>query len=156
MYYFRGNVTENPITAAELVNGTGEVPFPTVELKTPPNGLTFNASSGAIRWLGSNNSAHLINVQASTVDAKERLWLLDTGHPVLSACDNALSAFGGPRLMEFNLSSNATEPFTIITFPEDVLSPSGYLNDVQFDLRSPNLTEAGQGIAYILVADSGT
>lgn len=154
MYYFRGNLTENPITVAELVNGNGEVPFPTMELNTPPNGLTFNASSGAT--LGSNISAHLINVQALIVDAKERLWLLDTGHPVLSTCDNALSAFGGPRLMGFNLSSNATEPFTTITFPEDVLSPSGYLNDFRFDLRSPNLTEAGQGVAYILVVENGT
>ncbi|TFK39760.1 major royal jelly protein-domain-containing protein [Crucibulum laeve] len=144
----RGDLAENPITLGEIVSPTEEVAFPSAEFNTPPEGLV-NTSSG--RPLGSSDSKHFINVQAVVIDSRERLWVLDTGRPVVDG-DNLLAALGGPKLMGFDLESNSTIPFTIITFPEDVLPPTGYLNDVRFDLTS-SLTSSGKGVAYI--ADSG-
>ncbi|KAG7096394.1 hypothetical protein E1B28_003837 [Marasmius oreades] len=148
----RGDLATNPLTVAEIVNATAEVPFPSLEFNTPPDGLV-NTTSG--RTFGSSDSQHFINVQAVVFDPKGRLWAMDTGRPVLEGGDNPPAAPGGPKLMGFDLnnsSSNSTAPFKTITFTEDVLPALGYLNDVRFDL-SPNLTASGEGIAYI--ADSG-
>lgn len=90
-------------------------------------------------------------MQAAVIDAKDRLWALDNGRPVVNS-DNLPAAPGGPKLIGFDLSNNTTEPFQTITFPESVLPATGYLNDVRFDLRS-NVTTSGKGVAYI--ADSG-
>lgn len=130
------------------MNASAEVPFPNLALNTPPGGLV-NTSSG--RPLGSSDSKHFINVQAAIIDGKERLWVLDTGRPIVNG-SNLPGVPGGPKLVGFDIENNATTPFTTITFPENVLPANGYLNDIRFDL-TPNLTESGQGVAYI--ADSG-
>ncbi|KAF5341412.1 hypothetical protein D9758_012278 [Tetrapyrgos nigripes] len=147
----RGDLPTNPTTVAEIINSTTEVPFPSLEFNTPPEGLT-NSSSGRI--LGSSDTNHFINVQSVVHDAKGRLWAIDTGRPVIDGGDNPPAAPGGPKLVGFDLSddSNGTTPFKTITFPETVLPALGYLNDIRFDL-SPNLTASGEGVAYI--ADSG-
>ncbi|KAL4255539.1 major royal jelly protein family protein [Pleurotus pulmonarius] len=144
----RGDLSSNPITLGEIVNATFEIPFPSKDFNIPPGGLV-NTSSG--RPLGSSDSSHFINVQAAVIDAKDRLWALDNGRPVVNS-DNLPAAPGGPKLVGFDLSNNATKPFQTITFPESVLPATGYLNDVRFDLRT-NLTKSGKGVAYI--ADSG-
>ncbi|KAL0949011.1 hypothetical protein HGRIS_009109 [Hohenbuehelia grisea] len=147
----RGDLVANPITLGEIVNASTEVPFPSAEFNTPPKGLV-NTTSG--RPLGSGDSNHFINVQAAIVDGKERLWVLDTGRPVVNG-DNLLATPGGPKLLGFDLEGSGArsgQAFKKITFPETVLPPSGYLNDIRVDLR-PSLTKSGQGIAY--VADSG-
>ncbi|KAF9259924.1 NHL repeat-containing protein [Marasmius fiardii PR-910] len=147
----RGDLASNPLTVAEIVNGTAEIPFPSLEFNTPPDGLV-NTSTG--RTFGSSDSQHFINVQAVVFDPKGRLWAMDTGRPVLDGGDNPPAAPGGPKLVGFDLSdkSSAPRPFKTITFTEDVLPALGYLNDIRFDL-SPHLTASGEGIAYI--ADSG-
>lgn len=139
---------QNPLTLAEIVSDDGEVPFPNAEFNRPPGGLV-NTTSG--RAVGTSDSKHFINVQGAVLDSKDRLWVLDNGRPVVNG-DNLLASPGGPKLMGFDLGKNSTTPFTTITFPENVLPPTGYLNDVRFDL-TPSLTESGQGVAYI--ADSG-
>lgn len=139
---------QNPLTLAEIVNDEGEVAFPNAELNTPPGGLV-NSTSG--QALGTSDSEHFINVQGAVVDSKDRLWVLDNGRPVVAG-SNLLATPGGPKLMGFDLGTNATTPFKTITFPENVLPPTGYLNDVRFDMTS-SLTESGEGVAYI--ADSG-
>lgn len=148
MDFFSGDLASNPITLGEIVNATTEIPFPSRDFNIPPGGLV-NTSSG--RPLGSSDSTHFINVQAAVIDAKDRLWALDTGRPVVDG-DNLPAVPGGPKLVGFDIGNNATKPFQTITFPESVLSPTGYLNDIRFDLRS-NVTKSGKGIAYI--ADSG-
>ncbi|KAL0567803.1 hypothetical protein V5O48_014196 [Marasmius crinis-equi] len=145
----RGDLAGNPLTVAEIVNGTAEAPFPNLEFNTPPDGLV-NTTSG--RMLGSSDSNHFINVQAVVIDPKGRLWAMDTGRPVLEGGDNPPAVPGGPKLLGFDLDNNSSTPFKTITFPEDVLPALGYLNDIRFDLSS-NLTASGDGIAYI--ADSG-
>ncbi|EIM89727.1 uncharacterized protein STEHIDRAFT_108398 [Stereum hirsutum FP-91666 SS1] len=144
----RGDLASMPITLGEIVNSSAEVPFPSAEFNTPPDGLT-NSSSG--RLLSSSDSEHFINVQAAVHDAKGRLWVLDTGRPTLNG-DNPPAVPGGPKLVGFDVANNATTPFKTITFPEIVLPALGYLNDVRLDL-SANLTASGEGVAYL--ADSG-
>jgi hypothetical protein len=143
-----GNLTQSPATLVEIVSDDGEVPFPNAEFNTPPGGLT-NSSSGAT--LGSGDSEHAINTQGLVVDSKDRLWVLDKGRPSPGG-DNLLASPGGPKLLGFDLTANATKPFKTITFPLNILPPTGYLNDLRVDLRS-SLTGSGQGIAYI--SDSG-
>ncbi|KAF9006184.1 major royal jelly protein-domain-containing protein [Cyathus striatus] len=147
--YNRGVLSESPMTVGELVSATDEVPFPSHEFNTPPMGLS-HMSGGML--VASNDSRHFINVQSVIVDAKERLWALDSGRPVINGTQ-LLAVEGGPKLVGFDLKSNATTPFSTITFPESTLPADGYLNDVRFDLR-PELTQSGQGIAYI--SDSGS
>lgn len=106
-----------PYTVAELVRGKA-VPYPDLrqnEGKTPDQ---------------------LICVQSVVVDPRDRLWLLDSGSinfgPVVR---------DGPKLVGIDLSTN--ERFAVIHFPEDVVLPTTYLNDVRFDLRG------GRELAYI-------
>ncbi|KAG7092918.1 hypothetical protein E1B28_009223 [Marasmius oreades] len=146
----RGDLASNPMTVAEIVNDTTEVPFPNLEFNTPPEGLV-DTSSG--RPTASNDSNHFINVQAVVLDPKGRLWALDTGRPVVEGGDALPSVPGGPKLVGFEVGgSDSSTPFKTITFPETVLPPLGFLNDVRFDL-TPSLTSSGQGVAYI--TDSG-
>lgn len=86
-------------------------------------------------------------MQSVVIDAHDRLWLLDTGR-VLTPDGSTLveSAHGGPKLIGMDLSTN--KPFQTILFPQDVVYPDSYPNDVRFDLR-PNLTASGKGLAYI-------
>ncbi|KAJ8454441.1 hypothetical protein ONZ45_g19307 [Pleurotus djamor] len=144
----RGDLSMTPITLGEIINETYIVPFPSMEYNTPPDGLV-NSSSGVM--VGSSDSKHFINIQAAVTDSRDRLWVLDTGRPIIKG-DTLPAAPGGPKLMGFNLTNNATTPFSTITFPENVLPTTGYLNDIRIDLRT-NVTEAGKGIAYI--SDSG-
>lgn len=106
-----------PYTVAELVNGR-PVPYPDPrqnEGQTPDQ---------------------LICVQSVVVDARDRLWLLDAGSinfgPVVR---------DGPKLVGIDLATN--ERFRVIRFPEDVVLPTTYLNDVRFDLRG------GRELAFI-------
>ncbi|THU82039.1 NHL repeat-containing protein [Dendrothele bispora CBS 962.96] len=145
----RGDLATNPLTFAEIVNSTAETAFPSWEFNTPPGGLV-NTSSG--RTLGSSDSNHFINAQSTVFDARGRLWVLDTGRPVLTGGDMPPSVPGGPKLVGFDLTQNETTPFKTITFPENVLPALSYLNDIRFDL-SANLTASEEGVAYI--ADSG-
>ncbi|KAJ8454440.1 hypothetical protein ONZ45_g19306 [Pleurotus djamor] len=120
-----------------------------MEFNLPPEGLV-NSSSGAM--VGSSDTEHFINVQAAVIDSRNCLWVLDAGRPNIRG-DTLPAAPGGPKLMGFDLTNNATTPFATITFPTNVLPFTGYLNDIRIDLRA-NITETGKGIAYI--ADSGT
>ena len=141
-------LNSTPFTLGEIVDANTEIPFPNLELNTPPEGLVNTSSGSAV---GSSDSEHFINVQAAIIDPMDRLWVLDNGRPVVSG-DTLPGALGGPKLMGFDINHNVSTPFTTITFPPNVLPALGYLNDVRFDFRS-NLTKAGKGVAYI--ADSG-
>jgi sugar lactone lactonase YvrE len=145
--YNRGDLADFPRTLGEIVTNTTEVAFPNQEWNSPPT--LVNTTTG--RALGASYNNHFINVQAAVLDPKDRLWILDTGRPGFNG-SNLMATPGGPKLMGFDIASNATDPFKIITFPETVLPPDGYLNDIRFDLRA-NYTGFPEGVAYI--ADSG-
>lgn len=79
----------------------------------------------------------LISVQSVVVDAKNRLWMLDTGR-----IEWGPPKPGGPKLVGVDLSTN--QIFKIIAFQPDVALPTTYLNDVRFDLR-----RGKEGMAFI-------
>lgn len=106
---------------AELRDGV-PVPYPDTALNAP---------------LGSDPAAHLLSVQSVVADARNRLWILDTGAPGFAA-----PVEGGAKLVAIDLATDAVVR-TIVLGP-DVVLPTTYLNDVRFDLR-----QGEAGVAYI-------
>lgn len=112
-------------TVAELVAGK-PVPYPA--------GLPQAGSAAP--------SDRLLSVQSVVVDAKDRLWMLDTGR-----VEGAPAPYGGPKLIAVDLATNRV--VQKIIFSAEVASPQSYLNDVRFDF-----TRGAAGLAYI--TDSST
>jgi hypothetical protein len=87
-------------------------------------------------------SERLVCVQSVIVDARDRLWALDSGSvgqgPVLE---------GGPKLVAFDLETGAI--VRKIVLPPQSLKTKSYLNDVRFDL------ERGGGWAFRTKIDAG-
>ncbi|TGJ87663.1 hypothetical protein E0Z10_g1091 [Xylaria hypoxylon] len=127
----------------ELTSLTTEVPYPSLEMNHPPGGAINYTTTPPT---SANYRDYLIGVQSVVIDALDRLWILDTGR--VQGPDNVLlpAAYGGPKLVGVNLTTN--EIFKTIVFPPDVAYSNTYLNDIRFDLRS-SVTESGQGIGYI-------
>lgn len=83
----------------------------------------------------------LFSVQSMTVDARNRLWLLDTGRIRWSP-----AVEGAPKLVAIDLYVN--EVVKTLPLPAEVLRPGSYPSDLCLDL-----TKGSQGVAY--VTDSG-
>jgi sugar lactone lactonase YvrE len=107
-----------PATVVELRSGH-PVPFPSEELNTPR---------------GDADPERLVSVQSIVVDPADRLWILDTGSPMMQPTER-----GGPKLVCVDLETDTVAK--TIVFEPDVALPTTYLNDVRFDLR--------HGVAYI-------
>lgn len=75
-----------------------------------------------------------ISIQSIVCDWNGSLWVLDTGAPNFNP-----PVQGGARLIQINLETNTIT--RIYTFPDEVVLPTTYLNDVRFDLSN--------GCAYI-------
>jgi sugar lactone lactonase YvrE len=119
---------EVPATVVELVDGV-PTPFPDERWNTPASDDDRNA---------------LVSVQSIVVDPLDRLWILDTGSPLMQPTKP-----GGPKLVCVDLATN--EVAHTIVFEPDVALPTTYLNDVRFDLR-----RGEAGMAFITdSADSG-
>lgn len=86
---------------------------------------------------GPDHRTHLLSVQSVVADARDRLWILDTGAPGFAA-----PVAGGAKLVAIDLETDAVVR-TIVLGP-DVVLPTTYLNDVRFDLR-----QGEAGVAYI-------
>ncbi|KAI0438836.1 major royal jelly protein-domain-containing protein [Xylaria telfairii] len=142
------NGSNNVFQVGEHTSLTTEVAYPDLEINRPPGGAINYTTTPPI---SANYQNHLIGVQSVVIDTLDRLWILDTGR--VQAPDGVLlsAAYGGPRLVGVNLTTN--EVFKTIVFPSDVAYPDSYLNDVRFDLR-PSVTESGQGIGYITDSSS--
>jgi len=112
-------------TVAELECRT--VPYPSAEFNKPNKERPYES---------------LISVQSVVVDAKSRLWLLDTGR-----IEFGPPVAGGPKLVGVDLSTN--QVFKIIVFPPEVALPATYLNDMRFDLR-----RGSDGMAFITDSSS--
>ena len=84
----------------------------------------------------------LTSVQSVYVDAKNHLWLLDSGN-----VNFGLVAPNAAKLIEFDLVAN--QVITTITFPQDVVAPRSYPNDVRIDLGRGN-----KGMAFITDSSS--
>jgi Major royal jelly protein len=130
-------------TVAELTSDTTETPCPSAEYNSSPGGLYDNSTNPPT---SASSPDHLIGVQSVVVDAIDRLWILDTGRAVLPNGTLLASAFGGPKLVGIDLTTDSI--ITTILFLADVAYPDSYLNDIRFDLRS-SLTSSGQVVGYI-------
>jgi sugar lactone lactonase YvrE len=108
-------------TVAELRSGH-LVPYPNLGIQQPPN---------------TDPTAGLISVQSVVVDARDRLWILDTGAP-----RHQTTSIGGPKLVGVDLAQDRV--IRTILFPAEVALRTTYLNDVRFDLR-----RGAAGTAYI-------
>ncbi|WP_236192867.1 major royal jelly family protein [Pseudomonas glycinae] len=110
-----------PYTVAEISNGQ-LVPYP--DLKT-------NVADPQ------NPAKGFISVQSVVADGKGRVWVLDTAAPKFSA-----PQAGGAKLVAIDLTSDKIT--RTIVFPDDVILPTTYVNDVRFDFRTGK-----EGTAYI-------
>ena len=82
-------------------------------------------------------SRSLVSVQSVVIDARDRLWLLDTGSTNMGTVIP-----GAAKLVCVDLQSG--QVIKTITFPPTVVFPTSYINDVRFDL-----TRGGEGMAFI-------
>ena len=122
-----------------------DVEFTVAELKQPnqKNGHPVPYPNAEIHQQDSAPpSERLLCVQGMTLDAHDRLWLLDHG----KIKQNPIPP-GGPKLVGIDLQRD--QIFQKIIFPESVASAKSTLNDVRVDLRWGE-----QGVAYI--TDSST
>lgn len=129
-----------PFTVAEIVNGKA-VPFPDLKINDWPGRNTSDPTQYKDQQ---QNESHFVSVQSVVVDPANRLWILDTGSPMLK---NALP--GGPKLVAIDLATNKV--VKRILLPSAVAGQTSYMNDVRFDLRigSPAGADGIHGIAYI-------
>lgn len=129
-----------PFTVAEVVNGKA-VPFPDPKINDWPGRSTPDPTQYKDQ---EQNESHFVSVQSVVVDPANRLWVLDTGSPMLK---NALP--GGPKLVAIDLTTNKV--VKRILLPTAIAGPTSYMNDVRFDLRigSPAGADGIHGIAYI-------
>jgi len=109
------------MSVAEMKNGQ-PTPYPDAQWNPAPPGAAATT---------------FVGVQSVTVDAKNRLWVLDTG-----TVDMGRVQPGGAKLVGFDLATN--EPLVTIQFPPTVALPTSYLNDVRFDVN-----RGKAGFAYI-------
>lgn len=123
---------EVPVSVAELVDGQS-VPYPSPEWNDRNNSNSFNA------------------VQSVVIDAKNRLWVLDTNNPQFKGVKKA-----GPVLFQFNLKSN--RKIRAFTFPAGVYRPNSYFNDVRIDAERDiaYITDSGNGALIVLNLETGT
>ena len=110
-----------PFTVAEVVDGQ-PAPYPNADI------TTLDLANAADTF---------VSVQSVVIDPDNRLWVLDTG-----SINFAPVVPGGPKLVGIDLETNTI--FQTIRFPNDVVLPTTYLNDIRFDL-----TRGEGGVAYI-------
>lgn len=143
-----------PFTVAEIVNGKA-VAFPSKAY----NAFGTNGTRAALSMEDSPVAArqraqHLVGVQSVVVDAKDRLWILDTGSIAFNP-----TAEGGPKLVCVNLKTNTVSH--VIYFKPNIARPKSYLNDVRFDLRhgregTAYITDSGDSGIIVVDLDSGS
>lgn len=132
-----------------------EVEFTVAELKQPDqkDGQPVPYPNAEIHQRDSAPpSERLLSVQGMTLDARDRLWLLDHGKIMVNPVPP-----GGAKLVGIDLQRN--EIFQKIVFPESIASDKSTLNDVRVDLRWGDrgmafITDSsGKGPNGIVVAD---
>ena len=142
-------------TVAELHANNTEKPYPSTEINSPPAGRINYTSYPPT---GTSYTNYFIGVQSVVIDPADRLWVLDTGRAATSNGTQVPAAFGGPKLIGIDLTTD--QIFQTIVFdptaaPADSVSVSllhqpslylcpQYLNDIRFDL-----TQGSAGFAYI-------
>lgn len=110
---------EVPFTVAEVVNGKA-VAYPNAQVNDWQN--TPEQRANAPR-----NATHFVSVQSVVVDPADRLWVVDTGAPLLKD-----AVVNGPKIVCIDLATN--EVVKTILLPPEVAGVHSYMNDIRFDL----------------------
>ncbi len=113
-----------PFTVAEIVNGKA-VAYPNEEINNWPGRSLANPNAFTDR---AADQTHFVSVQSVVVDPEDRLWVLDTGAPLLK---NIVP--DGPKLVAIDLHTNKV--VKTILLPPEAAGTNSYMNDVRFDLR---------------------
>ena len=113
-----------PFTVAEIVHGKA-VAYPNEEINDWPGRKAANPNAFTDE---AADQSHFVNVQSVVVDPEDRLWVLDTGAPLLK---NIVP--GGPKLVCIDLKTNKV--IRTILLPPETAGTNSYMNDVRFDLR---------------------
>ena len=95
--------TNTRYTVAELKENNTEVPFPNVEINSPPGGQINYTTTPPT---GANYQNYLIGVQSVVIDSADRLWILDTGRASTPDGMMVSASYGGPKLLGVDLSNN--------------------------------------------------
>ncbi|WP_417359705.1 L-dopachrome tautomerase-related protein [Gallaecimonas pentaromativorans] len=112
-----------------------DVPFTVAELK---NGKAVPYPNAAINVADTKAPArHFLSVQSVVADGQGKVWVLDTAAPGFSK-----PVKGGAKLVAVDLASNKV--VKTIVFPDNVMLPSTYVNDMRFDFRVGKA-----GVAYV-------
>jgi len=111
------------------------VPYSVAEMLVDGRPHVFPA--GFNQNTGAPAPDRLLSVQALTVDALDRLWILDT-----SKVGQAAIVPGTPKLVAINLATN--QAVQTIFFAADVAGPNAMLNDVRIDL-----SKGTAGVAFV-------
>ncbi len=129
-----------PYTVAEIVHGKS-IAYPDAAVNDWPGRKSPDPAHYSNQQ---DNENHFVSVQSVVVDPANRLWVLDTGSPLLK---NAVP--GGPKLVAIDLNTNKI--IKRILLPTNIAGPTSYLNDVRFDLRQGSAagSDGVHGIAYI-------
>ncbi len=112
-----------PFTVAEMVGGKA-VPYPDAAVNDWPGRKKANPNAFDDR---AANQTHFVSVQSVVVDPADRLWVLDTGAPLLKDV-----VPDGPKLVCIDLVSNRI--VKTILLPPESAGTNSYMNDVRFDL----------------------
>ncbi len=115
---------EVPFTVAEIVGGKA-VAYPNAEVNEWPGRSLPNPNAFMDE---AANQTHFVSVQSVVVDPMNRLWVLDTGAPLLK---NVVP--GGAKLVCVDLVTNRI--VRTILLPPETAGTNSYMNDVRFDLR---------------------
>lgn len=120
------------------------------ELK-PDGSLTpFPDANTNLPFTTTNPINHWVCVQSVHVDAKDRLWVLDTGNPLLYGVIPS-----GAKLWATDLRDPKADGFIFI-FPPDIAKPNSYLNDVRVDVTLDIAYITDSGIGGLIVLDLKT
>ena len=103
---------------AELISNDTERAYPSPKINSPPGGAINHTTNPAT---GASYVNYLIGVQSVVVDAKDRLWILDSGRAAMLNGTNVPASLGGPKLIGVNLQNDSI--FTTIVFPPNVAYP---------------------------------
>lgn len=145
--------TPKKFQVAELMPDGAEVPYPSVDINSPPGGAV-NMTTNPPTSVNYNN--YLIGCQSVIVDSQNVLYILDAGRAIDPQSMMLLNSVpGGPKVISVDLSTNKV--IRTYTFPHTVVYGDSFLNDIRVD-RTPGLSglrsTGGQGVAYITDASS--
>lgn len=109
-------------TVAELFSNNTERPYPSAAINNPPGGRINNT---VFPPTGAGTADYFVGVQSVVIDPADRLWVLDTGRVANQNGTQLTAAYGGPKLVGIDLTTDTifnTIIFDPMAAPADSVS----------------------------------